>query len=375
MSDSLLDLTFAGNRSLPAAAFRPEGALRLPPESPPRADGGSQAAIHLRDQLYAYEFCTGVDSCSVSSSLTAKELVHGNENSPSFYPSMSARDGHHRNASGDNLQRLSAAPLGQHLTQPIDAVKPDTERTVQKESNSNVSALAQQNSSNWQIPPCHQLHINSSDKQLTNIGTSESQWSPVEGHSSATKITPSTSIGKTRTKDKYRTVYTDKQRLELEAEYIRATYVSMNRKLNLSCTTGLSERQVKIWFQNRRAKDRRRQRKQKMSPGVITAGRCSSTSLTGSSLADNAATKAVNSDVSPTSMLDECSTECRTSRPISNVMTANSAVETFVDCSPDCDSENWCYEAVTLPDDRVFYGMHRLLPERAEQDYMLNVIG
>nr|prf caudal 38E gene [Drosophila melanogaster] len=62
--------------------------------------------------------------------------------------------------------------------------------------------------------------------------------------------------GKTRTKDKYRVVYTDFQRLELEKEYCTSRYITIRRKSELAQTLSLSERQVKIWFQNRRAKER-----------------------------------------------------------------------------------------------------------------------
>uniref|UniRef100_A0A3Q3W5W6 Homeobox domain-containing protein n=1 Tax=Mola mola TaxID=94237 RepID=A0A3Q3W5W6_MOLML len=67
--------------------------------------------------------------------------------------------------------------------------------------------------------------------------------------------------GKTRTKDKYRVVYTDKQRLELEKEFQFNRYITLRRKTELSVALGLSERQVKIWFQNRRAKERKINRK------------------------------------------------------------------------------------------------------------------
>ncbi|KAM4702084.1 homeobox protein CDX-2 [Discoglossus pictus] len=62
---------------------------------------------------------------------------------------------------------------------------------------------------------------------------------------------------KTRTKDKYRVVYTDHQRLELEKEFHYSRYITIRRKAELAANLGLSERQVKIWFQNRRAKERK----------------------------------------------------------------------------------------------------------------------
>uniref|UniRef100_A0A8C5S0Y7 Caudal type homeobox 2 n=1 Tax=Laticauda laticaudata TaxID=8630 RepID=A0A8C5S0Y7_LATLA len=74
---------------------------------------------------------------------------------------------------------------------------------------------------------------------------------------------------KTRTKDKYRVVYTDHQRLELEKEFHYSRYITIRRKAELAATLGLSERQVKIWFQNRRAKERKINKKklQQSQPG------------------------------------------------------------------------------------------------------------
>ncbi|XP_071452942.1 homeotic protein caudal-like [Hetaerina americana] len=67
--------------------------------------------------------------------------------------------------------------------------------------------------------------------------------------------------GKTRTKDKYRVVYSDRQRLELEKEFHYSRYITIRRKSELATALGLSDRQVKIWFQNRRAKERKHLKK------------------------------------------------------------------------------------------------------------------
>ncbi|KAJ8930112.1 hypothetical protein NQ314_017123 [Rhamnusium bicolor] len=66
---------------------------------------------------------------------------------------------------------------------------------------------------------------------------------------------------KTRTKDKYRVVYTDHQRVELEKEFYYSRYITIRRKAELAANLGLSERQIKIWFQNRRAKERKQVKK------------------------------------------------------------------------------------------------------------------
>ncbi|MBN3274493.1 CDX1 protein, partial [Polyodon spathula] len=77
--------------------------------------------------------------------------------------------------------------------------------------------------------------------------------------------------GKTRTKDKYRVVYTDHQRLELEKEFHFSRYITIRRKAELAATLGLSERQVKIWFQNRRAKERKVTKKKMQQSGQQAA--------------------------------------------------------------------------------------------------------
>ncbi|KAM6986652.1 homeobox protein CDX-1b [Aplochiton taeniatus] len=81
---------------------------------------------------------------------------------------------------------------------------------------------------------------------------------------------PATSGGKTRTKDKYRVVYTDHQRLELEKEFHYSRYITIRRKAELATSLSLSERQVKIWFQNRRAKERKVNKKKMQQPASTT---------------------------------------------------------------------------------------------------------
>ncbi|XP_024250694.1 homeobox protein CDX-1-like [Oncorhynchus tshawytscha] len=79
-------------------------------------------------------------------------------------------------------------------------------------------------------------------------------------------VPPANSGGKTRTKDKYRVVYTDHQRLELEKEFHYSRYITIRRKAELATSLSLSERQVKIWFQNRRAKERKVNKKKMQQP-------------------------------------------------------------------------------------------------------------
>ncbi|XP_057651748.1 homeobox protein CHOX-CAD [Diorhabda carinulata] len=76
--------------------------------------------------------------------------------------------------------------------------------------------------------------------------------------------------GKTRTKDKYRVVYTDHQRVKLEKEFLFTNkYITIRRKMELASDLGLSERQIKIWFQNRRAKERKQIKKREEEKGQL----------------------------------------------------------------------------------------------------------
>ncbi|XP_034452702.1 homeobox protein koza [Hippoglossus hippoglossus] len=154
-----------------------------------------------------------------------------------------------------------------------DTVKPRTSFLIEDILSVKDSTSFNGKSSYQKMERCSQWEEEESEKLTEKLYAQETVSGEQSGSlDTSCPITPeSSSLSSTGKQRRSRAAFTHLQVLELEKKFNHQKYLSAPERAHLANALRLTETQVKIWFQNRRYKTKRKQQMSEFSKDVYKA--------------------------------------------------------------------------------------------------------
>ncbi|MCJ8732624.1 hypothetical protein PDJAM_G00213550 [Pangasius djambal] len=154
------------------------------------------------------------------------------------YTTAKSQDYSHETSTPNTLMQLNRLTPKPHSASFVEAEKkvPEVEEEETRSPSPDNTASSQEEKSNTAEAPVSSPELPHKEAKECKTDTPTSNW--LTAKSGRKKRCP----------------YTKHQTLELEKEFLFNMYLTRERRLEISKSVNLTDRQVKIWFQNRRMK-------------------------------------------------------------------------------------------------------------------------